>query len=213
MKYLVVFLVFAMAEITIGEAIRCLQCKADGKSDCSGRSVTCPNKRDFCAKTVEENIANGKLIRTVSRRCLNESEACDKVTVATSTEYLLSLYNECCYKNNCNKGPIKMPKKKTRRNGYYCPSCFTVESNTCTGEHKQLPCTGNQRDCFVFIGKATLPGESEMEFYNAGCITKGACDYIVTSVVGTEVDKANSIIWCSSAHRERILRAMRGWGA
>nr|QDH44593.1 sodefrin precursor-like factor A [Hyloscirtus phyllognathus] len=202
MKYIVVFLVFAMAEITIGEARTCQQCTAIGKSDCTGQSVSCPNKHDVCANTIEQNVANGELKSVFSRRCLNKRELCRKILSANSTGIEMIQYNDCCYTNNCNKGPIKMPKKKPKENGYYCLSCFTVGSNRCIGDHKLFPCTGNERDCFVFTGKATIPGEKESTFYNSGCITEGACDYVPDIIVGTKVHKTSSIR-CSAAQRAR----------
>nr|QDH44594.1 sodefrin precursor-like factor B [Hyloscirtus phyllognathus] len=201
MKYLA-FLVFAIAEITIGEAIKCQHCKAEGKSDCTGRSVTCPKKHDFCSRTIEYTISDRKFIKTLSRRCMNKTKACGNILSGTSRGLEVIQYNDCCYTDNCNTGAIKMPKKKPKENGYYCLSCFTVGSNRCIGDHKLFPCTGNERDCFVFTGKATIPGEKESTFYNSGCITEGACDYVPDIIVGTKVHKTSSIR-CSAAQRAR----------
>ncbi|XP_075696973.1 phospholipase A2 inhibitor and Ly6/PLAUR domain-containing protein-like [Rhinoderma darwinii] len=186
MKYFFVFFVFAMGYITIGEAIRCQQCSNIGE-DCSGDSVECKYEKDFCTSAIEENIVNGDKIISVSRGCSNFTALCAGLITLTTTNFLLKIYNECCDKDDCNSGKIKMPEQNIAENKVKCNSCYVEGAYECNSGYEPIACTGNEGDCLEFSGDGTRPGKLEEKYYFAGCATIGACDIGYNALVGTMV--------------------------
>nr|QDH44595.1 sodefrin precursor-like factor C [Hyloscirtus phyllognathus] len=197
MKHLAI-LVFAMSGITIGEALRCLECKAEGKTNCPGQSVECMDKNDFCVTSIEYDILYGNLTPTIRRGCMNVSKVCDGTIAMNSTGYQLMFHNDCCYTDNCNSGEIKMPKLNTTGNGLQCPSCFVEGGYECNS-HQPVSCSGNQRDCFIYIGKGYIPGTGQNKYYYiAGCTTGDTCEFGPLALVGAEVGVPR-ILMCKAA--------------
>nr|QDH44597.1 sodefrin precursor-like factor E [Hyloscirtus phyllognathus] len=187
MKYLVVFLVIAMGEITIGEAKSCLQCQAEGTNDCTGSPVTCQDNFDSCTTSFTFMSFLNSFKSVVTKGCTSILPLCyNDITLAAHNAKLVH-HNQCCYQDNCNVGSIIMPRQNTTKNGYYCPSCF-VEGSTVCNRPAKYACYGNNEDCFEYIGAGVFPGGQPNKYYIAGCITKKACTYkystILRSLIG-----------------------------
>nr|QDH44590.1 sodefrin precursor-like factor D [Boana cinerascens] len=197
MKYLIVFLVFAMGAITIGEKLNCIECKAKGE-DCTGESVECENEGDFCITAKEYDILNGNSIVSVSKGCTNISGLCDNPMIITSIDALLHLINKCCFEDDCNSDNIKMPEVNTKRNGFTCPGCLVIGSDKCNTKPKKFPCIDNQEECLEYIGGATRTGQNELQYYVSGCITNRGCEYGLPYLVGSIVSNSSSFK-CSPA--------------
>ncbi|XP_073513780.1 phospholipase A2 inhibitor and Ly6/PLAUR domain-containing protein-like [Phyllobates terribilis] len=192
MKFFLVFLVFAIGELTIGEALRCQQCKAVGKEDCSGPSVECKYANDICTQAIEYNIVDGDKRPTAHRGCFNLRTVCNQPILLETGDFQMQFYNDCCDTDDCNSGTIKLPPLNTTKNGLYCKSCFVEGSYNCE-KYGSVACTCNQGDCIQFSGDATRPDDVEKKYAFAGCATKGACDIGYKILLGTSVGEVESL--------------------
>nr|QDH44596.1 sodefrin precursor-like factor D [Hyloscirtus phyllognathus] len=199
MKDLVVFLVFAMSGITIGAALKCIKCSADGKEDCTGSSIQCENKNDFCIRKISHSIRNGTEKPKVTKGCLNVSKVCNSIIPLTSNDFRSLAYTKCCHKDNCNNGTLKLPNIKSRSNGLRCPSCLEEGSNKCY-RHKTVVCNDSEHKCFVFIGEAKRPGKEDVKYYMSGCTTKLACDFS-RGALGGPMGEHPRTVFCSEARK------------
>ncbi|XP_073426001.1 phospholipase A2 inhibitor and Ly6/PLAUR domain-containing protein-like [Dendrobates tinctorius] len=192
MKYFLIYLVFAIGEITIGKALKCEQCKADGQKDCSGPSVECKNEDDICVHGIEHNILDGDRRTTVHKGCFHVTTECNQIITVNTGRFQMKLYNKCCNTDHCNSGPIEMPLLNTTENGLYCKSCFVEGSYKCE-KYESVACTCNQGDCIEFSGDATRPGDVEKKYAFAGCASKGVCVAGYNILLETSVGEVESL--------------------
>nr|QDH44587.1 sodefrin precursor-like factor A [Boana cinerascens] len=187
MKILIAFQLFTI--IAAGPVLKCMQCKTSDKEDCTGESVKCPNPGYVCAKGIEYDRLGEDLTRTVYRGCLNRTDICGSTFQFSTLDSRYSSYHECCKKDNCNHGPIKMPTRNTTGTGFQCNSCVNVGNTVCQ-EWKpkaRIECRDKEAECFVFRGKVARAGRQIKEFYASGCAIKGFCTNVVDAFIGTKI--------------------------
>ncbi|XP_075134244.1 phospholipase A2 inhibitor and Ly6/PLAUR domain-containing protein-like [Leptodactylus fuscus] len=185
MKYFLIFFVIAMGEITVDGAMKCHQCKAVGKVDCTGECVECPHEDDFCYQGIEYNILDGHWIPTVSRGCHNLTLLCNGPIYVSTTRFQLISNFQCCSSDDCNSEKMTLPPLNLTKNGLSCKSCFVEGSYECD-KYEPLPCVGDQEDCFQFHGVGGRPGQGFKKYAFAGCTKKGACETGFRSLLRTE---------------------------
>ncbi|KAM3923185.1 phospholipase A2 inhibitor and Ly6/PLAUR domain-containing protein-like [Leptodactylus fuscus] len=184
---------FSLRSVDSGIAVRCMKCKAIGKNDCTGESVECEHKDDFCTTAIEHNHYRGHMITTVSRGCKNSSILCNGPILMTANEvWALASFFQCCHTDNCNSGKIEMPLLNYTTNGLSCLSCYEEGSYSCQ-KYEPLPCIGDQEDCFDFSGLGARPGHKEVPYAIAGCAKKGACKIKYDALVGSKVGHPNKL--------------------
>ncbi|XP_068099462.1 protein RoBo-1-like [Hyperolius riggenbachi] len=136
----------------------------------------CPSRMDSCVKQMEYSKVGDDLRVKVKKGCLpyRQSFICRQTMSLTSTGYNYSLHSECCWKNRCNCGMIRVPQRDIRRNGKQCRSCFIEGSLKCK-DYRYVPCTGNQFECFFLKGIAARLGANFTSYNFSGCATRGTC--------------------------------------
>ncbi|KAM4014880.1 phospholipase A2 inhibitor and Ly6/PLAUR domain-containing protein-like [Anomaloglossus baeobatrachus] len=178
MKYFLVFLVFVVGEITIGEALRCHKCEAEGKKDCTGKSVLCSNKDDVCIKKIVIDIINGVNNTVASKGCSNKTNLCNGPAMAQNKNFLKLSVTKCCNKDNCNRGKIEMPVVNTTENGVTCMTCFERGSTKCKN-YEPFKCRGNAKECMEYIGdKSGRPNNvgKPQQFAIVACSSPSGCN-------------------------------------
>ncbi|XP_065276029.1 phospholipase A2 inhibitor and Ly6/PLAUR domain-containing protein-like [Emys orbicularis] len=125
------------------------------------------------ASTIDTRV-DGTKTTLFSKDCLSDYTSGIKVPITFTGgkgKYLRINTTRCNDADNCNSALLEVPKENITTNGRQCPTCLSLNANTC--DSQITPCTGNEIYCIDFVGeiqKGTPPAKSP--FAAKGCATE-----------------------------------------
>nr|AKH14002.1 sodefrin precursor-like factor [Ichthyosaura alpestris] len=176
MRVILAAVAMLQALITGADCLLCETCLASGTTQCSGIFKQCSPDVTHCVKGLENNTLGENVFPTVFKGCLNPSEqaACGREFYVQNSVFYFRISRTCCDSDFCNRGDVEVPAVDETPNGYKCDGCF-AEQSSCTsiGERQ---CTGEQKICAIFSGKAIIPGGTLKQYTLKGCATPDYCE-------------------------------------
>ncbi|XP_065275906.1 phospholipase A2 inhibitor and Ly6/PLAUR domain-containing protein-like [Emys orbicularis] len=157
------------------QTVTCHQCSGSAES-CLPADGTCSvgTAKGGCFTMAEENTLHGTKTTLFSKGCLSDYNSGIKVPITFTGgngKYLKINTTRCNDADNCNSALLEVPKENTTTNGRQCPTCLSLNANTC--DSQITPCTGNEIYCIDFVGeiqKGTPAVKSP--FAAKGCATE-----------------------------------------
>ncbi|XP_073457346.1 uncharacterized protein [Aquarana catesbeiana] len=178
---LLTFSLFAV----LANNITCYKCHARNSDYCKGEDHQCP-AHSGCMTLYEKLECYGSF-HSIKKRCAYDLP-CNITMYAYSNESIFfGLATKCCHNDHCNDGVFEIPKISNETDGCLCPSCFAANTTEMCNAEKKTVCKGETDQCVQFIGSAKTPSGVEANFTGQGCMSKNACQFDFTTLIGIYV--------------------------
>ncbi|XP_067401978.1 phospholipase A2 inhibitor and Ly6/PLAUR domain-containing protein-like, partial [Emydura macquarii macquarii] len=130
---------------------------------CYGLAETCQAAPGTCAVTkgvggcrsvAGESTLGGTKTSLFSKECVPDYNSGINVPITFTVGngmYLRLNASRCNDTDNCNSAVLDVPQRNINLNGRQCPTCFVLNSGSCTTQ--VTPCTGDEIHCIDFTGQ------------------------------------------------------------
>lgn len=168
LKSLLVVCIVSHLSVSSTESYGCIR-----KTCSDGRCLhnnTCESSKGCFSQLQEFEVPSPQsIIQTVEQRGCSEDSCTELAFSATlGIGWAFRYDHRCCYNEQCNKKPMKVPPFSLQLNGVECPACFG-ELGRC--RPISMKCVGAETTCINVTGQ----GESKNFIHGMGCATQTAC--------------------------------------
>ncbi|XP_057632451.1 protein RoBo-1-like [Chionomys nivalis] len=174
LKSLLAVYIFTHLSVSCVESYRC-ENKECFNGRCLSNPRTCESSKGcfYRAQDFESPSEPATNLRLHERGC-SKDECTELAFSATLGGHRTFAYDfQCCYTEQCNKEPKRVPQPSLQPNGVECPACFS-DNGTCNPI--SLKCSGVETKCVEVTGREVTENLPPRVIHGMGCATKSACN-------------------------------------
>ncbi|KAG8552845.1 hypothetical protein GDO81_003108 [Engystomops pustulosus] len=182
MKNLVLMTCVISALVASVVSVKCLAC-------CSENSTTCNNVTeieclgDYCMTCSQWFFNGNKEYNGILKGC-PDAEMCENEGRTGGENLKFRFYTSCCKGDYCNRDQYRLPVDDRTPNGVQCDTCYSLNSTEECVSTKKINCTGNENQCFTYMGTMKNPDGSVVNYSLKGCANNYTCRYNVERHIG-----------------------------
>ncbi|XP_077312636.1 uncharacterized protein LOC143933567 [Lithobates pipiens] len=189
--------------VTPGYALICTEC-VNSDPSCIGNNVTCSSNL-VCISEFQTTGPEPNPTTFFIRGC-GEKSICGKSGAIDLQIRKHEFSVTCCESDYCTPPAPVLPSLHYNKNGKTCPYCDLNMGLDCIAT-KNVPCTGDEDKCALFIIEMSAGGNREMSIRS--CASKGFCDQGSWKMELEGVTRKVTVK-CAGGNREV---SMRGWAS
>ncbi|XP_071969223.1 phospholipase A2 inhibitor NAI-like [Engystomops pustulosus] len=182
MKNLVFMTCVISALVVSVFSVKCYSCCSENNSTC--KNVTVIDCIGDKCMTLSQNLFSGmNSVPAIFKGCAID-EMCENKARASGENLRYRLYASCCIEDLCNEDEYRLPADDPTPNGLECPTCYSINSTEECVSKKKINCTGNENQCFTYLGVIKDPGGSVLDYSLKGCANNFSCKVTATKHIG-----------------------------
>ncbi|XP_068098093.1 serine-rich adhesin for platelets-like [Hyperolius riggenbachi] len=146
-------------------SLKCYSCVGAPKK-CRLTMVTCPGSDDRCGTATMSVNTFPCQIQRVFKGCVNSTVSSKNTLISPSEAVTLSLREDTCTKDLCNKKTVPAPKEIP--NDLYCHTCISPGKECDSANTSTMRCKGKQKQCLDARIMGTFGELADVSFKGCG---------------------------------------------